>query len=406
MNDLRPYRSGRGGAPGATPAPLDVLHVINGEFFAGAERVQDLLAGRLPQFGYRAHFVCLKRGQFQQVLEQGPHPSQVLEMRSRLDVARHALSIARYARDTGCRLIHTHTTRSALVGSIASAIARLPLVHHEHSPKSRDSARRLFNVLNAGTERAAMVRASIIIAVSESLAGYLRRQGVRDEHIVTIPNGVAIQDTPPVGIPHRGDRLSLGTVALFRPRKGIEVLLKAMARLIRQGQDVELAAIGPFETPAYEHDVRRLCRELGLENRVEWRGFRQDVAAELRRVDLLALPSLFGEGMPMVVLEAMAVGLPVLASRVEGVPEVVRDGTDGLLVEAGDERALADAMARLAGDPSALARMGAAGRRRQQEEFSDLAMAERVSRVYDELLGVEGTERPAGSEDLAKLRVG
>jgi glycosyltransferase involved in cell wall biosynthesis len=382
---------------------VDVLHVINGEFYAGAERVQELLAARLPAFGYRARFVCLKRGQFQEALEQGPHPCRAVTMRSRLDVVRHARTIAHHARNTGCRLIHTHTPRGALVGSLASAMARLPMVHHVHSPTSRDSARRLTNAVNSLVERAALVRASVLIPVSQSLADHLRAEGYRAERIVPIQNGVAIAG----GIgrdERRPGELTIGTVALFRPRKGIEVLLRAMAGLVGRAPSVRLVAVGPFETPEYERSVRTLCRELGLEERVEWRGFQQDVAAELRRMDLLALPSLFGEGMPMVVLEAMAVGLPVVATRVEGVPEVVRDGRDGVLVAPGDAAALCEAIARLAAEPATLEVMGASGRQRQREVFSDVAMAERLSRVYDRLLARPGHREQKGSRN-GDLRV-
>lgn len=390
-------------ARGIEPAvgPVGVLHVINGEFYAGAERVQGLLADALSDFGYRTHFVCLKQGEFQRALEQGPHPVQLAVMRSRADVVGRARAIAQHARATGCRLLHSHTPRSALVAALASYWSGLPLVHHVHSPTSRDSAHRLRNAVNAAVERAVLGRAQRLLPVSQSLAQYLREHGYPADRIVTIPNGVAVEPGPAVSVPHRPGRLTIGTVALFRPRKGIEVLLRALARLVRDGLDVQLLAVGPFETAEYERSVKTLCRELGIDSRVSWPGFRRDVTAELRRMDLLALPSLFGEGMPMVVLEAMAVGLPVVGTRVEGVPEVIREGIEGVLVEPGDEVALAGAVARLAAEPQALARMGAAGRQRQREVYSDQAMARRVAEVYDQLLGLPAGRRrtPARNEE-------
>lgn len=371
-------------APGARE-PVPVLHLVNGEFYAGAERVQALLADRLPQFGYRAHFVCLKRGEFQRALEQSAHPCRTLAMRNRFDVLGLARAVAQHAQRSGCRLIHSHTARSALVGSAAAAFGRLPLVHHVHSPARRDSSRRLLNTVNSLVEAAALKRAHTLLPVSESLAGYLRDQGWSASRIVTVPNGVAIDEGP--AMPLRQPPRTIGTMALFRPRKGVEVLLEALAELTRRGVDLRLWAVGPFETAAYQHEVETLCQRLGVAERITWRGFRSDVSAELRCMDVLVLPSLFGEGMPMVVLEAMAVGLPVVATRVEGVPEVVRDGRDGVLVAPGEPAALADAVARLAADGALRSALGASARERQRSGYSDLAMAERLARVYDAVLG-------------------
>lgn len=365
--------------------PVKVLHLINGEFYAGAERVQELLAGRLPGSGYAVSFVCLKQGVFQADLEAGPFESRTLAMRSKIDLLRVARQVARHARDTDCRLIHTHTVRGAVVGALASMLSGLPMVHHVHSPAARDTTRRVSNLINTWAERLVLSRAATLIPVSRSLADYLREQGYPAQALHPIPNGVAVNEHEVRGT--RQPVLTVGTVALFRPRKGIEVLLRALARLVDQGYELKLVAVGGFETPDYQETVLELCRGLGLGDRVEWRGFRQDVPAELERMDLFVLPSLFGEGMPMVVLEAMAVGLPVVATRVEGIPEVIRDGREGRLVAAGDAESLADAIGEFARQPELLDTMGSAGRRRQQSDFSDVAMAARLGDVYDRVLG-------------------
>src|SRR5690606_4342942 len=136
-------------------------------------------------------------------------------------------------------------------------------------------------------------------------------------------------------------RWTLGMVALFRPRKGVELLLEALSLLRKQGLDVCLRAIGEFETPEYERQVRGLAQTLGLEPWIDWTGFCSNVPAALPALDALVLPSLFGEGLPMVLLEAMASGVPVVATRVEGVPEAIVDGVEGVLVEPQSATALA-----------------------------------------------------------------
>jgi glycosyltransferase involved in cell wall biosynthesis len=177
--------------------------------------------------------------------------------------------------------------------------------------------------------------------------------------------------------------------ALFRPRKGIEVLLEAMAVLRSRGCDVRLRAIGPFETPEYEREVLALADRLGLAAWVHWTGFVGDIHAELRVVDLFVLPSLFGEGLPMVVLEALAAGLPVVASRVEGIPAAVREGVDGLLVEANNPGALANAIQEILAEESAerYEAMCRCAREQHGAKFSAEAMAAGVADVYREVLG-------------------
>lgn len=374
---------------------IKVLHIITGDLYAGAERVQELLADRLPEFGYQVSFVCLKNGAFQERLESGARESITIAMRSRLDLLGTVMKIAKRARATESRLIHTHTPRGALIGGLTSAITGLPMTHHIHSPAIRDTTNAWANRGNALVERLSLSRASALIPVSDSLAQYLANQGYPARRICPVPNGVAASDLCANYEPHHD--LRVGMVALFRPRKGIEVLLQAMSLMIKQGQILRLQVIGGFENSDYEREMLALVKDLGLSEYVVWRGFQPDVLEELTSVDALVLPSLFGEGMPMVVLEAMSVGLPIVASAVEGVPEVVREGQEGLLVAPGDVAMLAAALQRLRDDREVARSMGDAARRRQRSMFSDIAMAQRVSDIYDRLLGPSHVSLPAAA---------
>jgi glycosyltransferase involved in cell wall biosynthesis len=147
-----------------------------------------------------------------------------------------------------------------------------------------------------------------------------------------------------------------------------------------------MRAVGGFETPGYESAVLCLSERLGLAEAIDWTGFTNDVPRELSRIDLFVLPSLFGEGLPMVVLEAMAVGLPVIASRVEGVPEAVRHRETGLLVDAGSVSQLAGAIEELIQGGVDYRELSSAALRRQREHFSDRAMARGVADVYESVL--------------------
>jgi glycosyltransferase involved in cell wall biosynthesis len=361
-----------------------VLHVINGEHFAGAERVQDLLAMRLEDFGYDVGFACIKPGKFAGFRQSRDHALYELPMRGRLDL-RPAGALARLVRQEGYALVHTHTPRTAIVGRIASALARVPMVHHVHSPMVADTTDRKRNWLNAATERLSLVGIDAVIAVSDSLGQYARGTGLRSELVSVVHNGVPTHGSlAPRRLPF--GTWTLGMVALFRPRKGLEVLLEALALLKAQGLPVRLRAVGTFETANYETEIKSLARRLEVAELIEWRGFKQNVNEELAGMDLFVLPSLFGEGLPMVVLEAMAAGVPVVATSVQGVPEAIRDGVDGLLAPAGDAKALAVAIGRMIQGEADWNALRTSAHGRQAEHFSDRSMAHGVARVYDRLL--------------------
>lgn len=378
------------------PTAVRVLHVINGEHYAGAERVQDLLALRLGEFGYEVGFACVKPDRFPELRQSREAPLYELPSVSRFD-PRASWELLRIIRREGYALVHAHTPRSLLAARPAALMAGVPLVYHVHSPTSRDTTHRIRNWLNTAAERACLVGVPKLIAVSESLGRHMQQSGFAARRIVVVHNGVPAKLTPAcrVGVisegtsPARqaGETWTLGTVALFRPRKGLEVLLDTIALLRKDGLDVSLRAIGTFETPAYEAEIRHHAETLGILEFIEWTGFTSNVPAELARLDLFVLPSLFGEGLPMVVLEAMAAGVPVVATRVEGVPEAIRDGVDGLLGNPGDPADLATSIARLVRGEANLSALRDSALVRHAEHFSDRSMAAGVARVYDEVLG-------------------
>ncbi len=370
------------------PAPRAigrVLHLINGEHYAGAERVQDLLAAALPEFGAEVVFAALKAGKFRAARGCQAAPLCEFPMRHRCDV-RPISQIARLVRREQAVLLHTHTPRTLLVGWAVSALTGVPLVHHVHSPTSRDSTRRFRNLANARLERWALGGAARAIAVSAAMGRYAASLGYPSNRIDVVTNGVPGPAALPDRNPPRG-RWTLGMVALFRPRKGIEVLLEALSLLRRQGLDVCLRAIGEFETPDYERQVRGLVQTLGLEPWIEWTGFCGNVPAALPGLDALVLPSLFGEGLPMVLLEAMASGVPIVATRVEGVPEAIADGEEGVLVEPQSPQALAAGIERLVSGQLDWTALRGNARRRYEAQFSNRHMARAVAQVYREVLG-------------------
>ncbi len=140
MPDLAAAKSASVADVKATPT-IRVLHVINGEHYAGAERVQDYLALRLPACGFDVNFACVKPNRFGSLRQSQQTMLHDVSMRSRWDL-RSVRRLVKLIRSRDCAIVHTHTPRTALVGGLAAALAGVPLVHHAHSPTANDSTRR------------------------------------------------------------------------------------------------------------------------------------------------------------------------------------------------------------------------------------------------------------------------
>ncbi|WP_153559042.1 glycosyltransferase [Roseimaritima sediminicola] len=365
-----------------------VLHVVNGEHFAGAERVQSHLGRCLPAAGVRADFVCVKPGRFADILDEAGGAAgncYRMPMRGRLDVT-VAYRISRLARQHRYDLLHAHTPRTAVLTALASRLSGVPWVYHVHSPAAQDSARRLVNRLNASLEWLSLRNCRHLIAVSNSLGETLCRGGWPSQRISVVHNGVPGVRPERKHTPRPGGRWVLGMVALMRPRKGLEVALEAISHLKKTGHEVHLRCIGPFESDAYRERIEEKVQRLGVSDRVEFRGFAADVPQALAELDAMVLPSLYGEGLPMVVLEAMAAALPVVATKVEGTPEAIRHRREGLLADPQCSRSLAQQITALVEGRYDWTAMAEAACLRHREHFSDTAMAEKTAAVYRHVL--------------------
>lgn len=361
-----------------------VLHLINGDDYSGAERVQDLLALRLRDSGYEVGIACTKPGRFRTARQAQDVPLIELPMRSRFDI-RPVFRLAKYIRQHGYDLLHSHSARTALIGRPAAALAGVPLIHHMHCQTSTEVTKRWLSRINAIIERCTLFRVPGVIAVSPTIAEDLRRRGIPDSQIALIPNGVPSPGPLSDREPPSTDWV-VGTVAMFRPRKGIETLLMAIANLRRQQIPIRLRAVGCFQTAEYEAATHELVQELGLADAVDWTGFTRDVNAELSQMDLFVLPSLVPEGLPMAVLEAMAAGVPALGSRVDGVIDVIEHGVNGLLFEPGDADDLTRQLNSFIQSETDWSEIRRRGFQFHADGYSDIAMSASVAELYNNVL--------------------
>ncbi|MDG2221484.1 MAG: glycosyltransferase family 4 protein [Rubripirellula sp.] len=372
------------------PVAIDtrVLHIVNGEHFSGAERVQSHLGRCLPKFGIQADFACLKPGKFASMVDENDGQWGIAydaSMNSRVDL-RPVKQLRKLAREHDYQLFHAHTPRAAMITAVASTISGVPWIYHVHSPASRDSLSKITNQVNAWIEKQSLRGASHLITVSESLRLDCVVKGVTEDRVTVVHNGVPEIRPTRSTTPQPGGKWTIGMVALMRPRKGLEVLLDAIAKLKENETEVHLRCIGPFETEQYRQSIENQIERLGIANQIEMIGFTENVPEALSQLDAMVLPSVCGEGLPMVVLEAMAAALPVIATRVEGTPEAITHGVEGLVAEPSDPDSLAHEIAALVSGQHDWQAMAEAACDRHQRCFSDLAMSSGTADVYRNLL--------------------
>jgi len=267
-------------------------------------------------------------------------------------------------------VLHTHDERPHIYGTVAAALAGVPrVVHTRHcqgewlSPRRR----RLVATLSRLIDR--------FVCVSGDSADRAVAAGVPRRKVVVVRNGIDTRQF--VAAEPRPDGPAV-VVARLIPEKDIDNLLRAAALVRRQddGFRVEVAGDGPCMA-----ELRRRAGELGLEKAVRFLGLVRDVRGLLNRAGLFVLPSLT-EGIALTLLEAMACGLPVAATRVGGTPEAVADGVTGLLVPPADPAALADVLLRLRRTPDLARRLGTAGRQRVEERFDVRPMVAAYEELY------------------------
>ncbi len=319
--------------------------------------------------GFRA--VCLK--------ENAPH------------FRRAAAEVAGWLRTLGADLLCTSGYKPDLIGWLAARRAGVPVVAVAHGWTAATWKVRCYEAL----DRWVMRRMDAVVCVSEGQAVKVRRAGVAPERSPVIRNAIHAETFGPPDVAVRESLMGLfaarperivAAAGRLSPEKGFDVLIDAAALLAPERPDVGFIVFG--DGPLREHLTRRIA-ERGLQRRFVLAGFRPDLERVLPACDL-AVSSSHTEGLPVVVLEEMAAGLPVVATAVGGTPEVVEDGATGLLVPPGDAAALAGAVAELVAAPERMRAMGRAGRRRVETQFTFAAQAEQYERLFRRL-AVRGT---------------
>ena len=307
-----------------------------------------------------------------------------------LVAAGYALRLSLRLRDLRPQLVHTNSLKAGVYGTAAARMARIPAVWHV---RDRISEEYLPGPAVMIVRRLMESGAHAIIANSATTLATLRLSPGQG---TVIPSslgaiGSARDGTGPEGRarPQVAHPVVVGIVGRIAPWKGQDVALRAFSRAFPNGGERLVVVGAPLfgqDEVSYDASLRTLARGLGIADRVEFRGFQEDVAGELGQIDILVHASTIPEPFGQVVVEGMAAGRPVVAADAGGPAEVITDGVDGVLYRGGDIDGLSRALQRLAADPSLRSRLGAAAKRRSGDFSSERASA-KVMDVYRQVLG-------------------
>jgi len=352
--------------------PLAIGFVFSDFAPGGTERQMSELVRRLNPARWRVHVACLRADGSWLARVKEVAPITAFDVRSLKSVAtlRQMRALAGWCADRDISVLHSVDLPSNIFAQPAAALARVP---------ARIANRREVNPGRSAHEivaqRFSYACAHRVVANCGAAAERLRDELVPARKISVVANGLDLAGYPPRGPIARVRRVAM--VANLRPEKGQDVLLDAAATVVRHFPDARFTLVGGG--PEREA-LRARAESLGLTTAVTFVGHCEDVPGQLADADMFVLPSR-SEAFPNAVLEAMAVGLPAIASRVGGLLEVIEDGRTGLLVPPGDSSALATAICRLMANAAEAAQLGAAARARAAT-YSFTRMVGKFEEIY------------------------
>jgi len=366
--------------------PISVLFFSNASVRGGTEEhILTLLRG-LDRRYFRLSLACPPECA-EKLRPDFPADVELLPLcLQKLSQVRAAGRLAQTLRDRRVDILHSHMFQASLFASPIGWLCRVPVILE--TPHVRESWRHGWFKGSFAVDRLISRSIDYYIAVSEANARYLLDQkGLPREKIVVIQNGCDLGRFSPHQPSSPGLKRSLGfdesdpilmVVARLELQKGHTVLLNALPAIRREFPEARLVCVGEG---SLRPDLERQASLLGLEKSVRFMGYQPNVTDWLALADITVLPSFF-EGLPLVAIESLAAGTVVVATAVDGTPEVVVDGKTGLTVPPGDSSQLSDAICRLLRDPVLRRKLGDAGRNWVWERFSREGQIQRTQELY------------------------
>ena len=365
---------------------INVIHIVEELTIGGFEKILTAIALGLDKKKYNVSVWCLREGGFfaDKLVKEGIDVKTL-----HISTSRNPLSIYKLYRLLKCHkfdIIHTHAYSAGTIGRISAFLAGVPvIISHNHS--IYDYYCKYYNFvewfLGLITDR--------VICISEMVKCFANEtQRINASKLITIHNGIddvfAVTEKrssnlrKELGIP--ANHSVIGTIAHLEEHKGLKYLLEAASLLLASKKDISFLFVGEG---ALRGKLKELCVDLKIEKNVIFAGERSDIPEILSLTDIFVLPSL-REGLGLAILEAMACGKPVIATNVGGIPEIVKDGENGVLVLPKNHEVLYRAMNELLGDREKREKMGRIGRRVYDENFRAKTMVEKIEDLYDFLI--------------------
>lgn len=363
----------------------------------GAEKLLSMSLPYLDReaFDYQVAYFLGSKNYLVPEFERAGVPVFCLDAETPYDL-RAAFRLARLLKKRRIDILHVHSPYWGIWGRLAGRLAGVKaVVSTEHQfPEKLNPLTRLGSLLTYPLNRATI---GVSEAMSRSLAG---QRTVRKETLYTIQNGIDLNAIAAARAESASVRKSLGieerrpvigNVAHIRPLKGHQYLLEAAPLIVKQCPEAMFVIVGREQVKGELKRLEELAERLGVRRNVIFAGFRPDALRIMAACDVFVLPSL-SESFGIVLLEAMALGKPVVASRVGGIPEVFQDGVQGFLVEPRNPRHLAEKTLELLQDAGLRDRMGQQGIRRVRDKFDIRHTVEAVEGVYASVLNGHGRQ--------------
>ena len=371
---------------------VSICHVAVGDLWAGAEvQLKVLLSQLVQKPNLNLSVILFNAGRLEKEIANLGIPVTIFN-ETQWGSPRIFRELVRRFKYSNIDLVHTHKYKDTVLAASAATLCGIPYVvrtvHGLREPFEGLQAYRM-NLYESIERMVHRYCVDAIIGVSSQIEATYKSDGPVSR-VLCIRNGIDLDRKSEradrwrirEGLGVESKTCLIGTVGRLTPVKGIPYLLQAAGVLLRQGANVKVMIVGDGTIRA---DLEAQARGMGISENVVFLGHREDTDQLMEAMDIFALPSL-SEGIPMALLEAMAASRPVVASRVGGIPEIITDGLDGCLVGAMDVDGLAECCRRLIDSPALAEKMGALARRRVERDFSAMAMADRVSSLYKELL--------------------